>query len=320
MNKKMKIWLLAAGALVLLGCLLFTGVMAAQDWDFTRLSTVQYETNTYEIREDFRDIAVTTNTANITFALSDDGLCRVECYEAESEKHSVAVEHDTLVIQTVDPGGWYAQVGICFETPRITVYLPGSQYRALTVSGSTGAIELSEIFTFDSAEIASSTGNVVFCASVSGSASIKTAIGDIRAEHVSAGALDLAVATGQVTVSGVTCQGDLTVDVTTGEASLRDVSCRNLISNGNVGSITLEHVTASEQFLLERSTGHVNFTACDAAELHVKTDTGNVTGSLRSDKIFFAESDVGTVNMPKTMTGGICEIQTDTGNITITID
>ena len=64
----------------------------------------------------------------------------------------------------------------------------------------------------------------------------------------------------------------------------------------------------------------MSFTACDAGELHVKTDTGDVTGSLLSDKIFFAESDVGSVDVPKTTTGGVCEIQTNTGNIAITID
>ena len=52
----------------------------------------------------------------------------------------------------------------------------------------------------------------------------------------------------------------------------------------------------------------------------MKTDTGDVTGSLLSDKIFFAESDVGSVDVPKTTTGGVCEIRTDTGKIAITID
>lgn len=85
-----------------------------------------------------------------------------------------------MVIQSADPGGWYAQVGLYFDTPKITVYLPESQYRTLTVTGSTGAIELPEAFTFERAEITSSTGNVVFCAAVSGAASIQTTTGDIR--------------------------------------------------------------------------------------------------------------------------------------------
>ena len=34
MSRKTKIWLIAAAALVLAGCLLFAGTMAAQNWDF----------------------------------------------------------------------------------------------------------------------------------------------------------------------------------------------------------------------------------------------------------------------------------------------
>ena len=48
MSRKTKIWLITAAALVLAGCLLFAGTMAAQNWDFSKLSTVTFETNTYE--------------------------------------------------------------------------------------------------------------------------------------------------------------------------------------------------------------------------------------------------------------------------------
>lgn len=77
---------------------------------------------------------------------------------------------------------------------------------------------------------------------------------------------------------------------------------------------------AAEQLSIERSTGHVAFTGCDAGEIHVKTDTGNVAGSLLSEKVFLTESGVGLVDVPKTTSGGVCEIRTDTGNIQITLE
>ena len=70
---------------------------------------------------------------------------------------------------------------------------------------------------------------------------------------------------------------------------------------------------------LERSTGDVKFTLCDAGELFVKTTTGNVIGSLCSEKIFMAKASTGKVEVPKSVTGGICEIETSTGDIRITI-
>ena len=82
----------------------------------------------------------------------------------------------------------------------------------------------------------------------------------------------------------------------------------------------MKDVIAANRFSIERSTGDVKFTRCDAAEIFVKTNTGNVTGSLLTDKVFLTDTDTGSVTVPKTATGGRCEIETDTGNIKIEID
>ena len=57
----------------------------------------------------------------------------------------------------------------------------------------------------------------------------------------------------------------------------------------------------------------------DAEELFIKTDTGDVTGTLLSAKEFVYETDTGRVKLPETTTGGKCEIITDTGDIHIEI-
>ena len=56
MNRTAKIWLIVAASLVLVGCIIFVGVMAVLKWDFGKLSTNKYETNTYEINEAFKQI------------------------------------------------------------------------------------------------------------------------------------------------------------------------------------------------------------------------------------------------------------------------
>ena len=73
------------------------------------------------------------------------------------------------------------------------------------------------------------------------------------------------------------------------------------------------------KFLIKRSTGDIRFDNSDATEIFVETDTGNVTGSLLTDKVFITQTDTGNVNVPKTVTGGRCEITTDTGNIKIIV-
>jgi DUF4097 and DUF4098 domain-containing protein YvlB len=78
-------------------------------------------------------------------------------------------------------------------------------------------------------------------------------------------------------------------------------------------------VIASGAFVIKRTTGDVTFEGCDAAELLVATDTGDVEGTLLTEKIFFVETDTGRREYPKTTTGGKCEITTDTGDIKISI-
>lgn len=320
MRKATKIWFITAASLVLLGCILFAGVMTALKWDFSKLSTVKYETNTHEISEPFGDISLTTDTADIMFALSGDRKCRVECCEDENAKHSVNVENGTLVVKINNQKTWYDYIGFHFGPPKITIYLPETEYHALTIHESTGNMEIPKDFTFASADISVSTGNVSFFAAAREAVKVKTSTGDICVEDTSAGSLDLSVTTGAVTVSGVTCNGDITVGVSTGKATMTDISCRSVLSTGTTGSISLNHVIAANNFSIERSTGDVKFTGCNAAELYVKTTTGSVTGSLLTDKVFLTDTKTGNVDVPKTATGGSCEIRTNTGDIKIAIE
>lgn len=319
MRKIMKIWLIIAASLVLIGCIIFVGVMTVLKWDFAKLSTIKYETNDYEIHEDYENIVILTNTADLVFVPSENAETSVVCYEQKNVQHSVTVKDGTLVIEVNDTRKWYEYIGINFRTPKITVYIPQGEYGSLSVKSSTGDVQISENFQFESIDISVSTGDVKNYASASESIKVKTSTGDIRVENVSAGSLDLSVSTGDVTVKSVTCAGDLKIKVSTGDTNLSDITCKNVTSNGSTGDISLQNVIAAEKISVERSTGDVKFDGSDAAELFVKTNTGNVTGSLLSEKIFFTETDTGSVDVPKTMTGGRCEIITNTGNIRISI-
>ena len=132
--------------------------------------------------------------------------------------------------------------------------------------------------------------------------------------------MDLAVSTGRITAASVTCAGELKLHVSTGKTQLTDVTCGTLISTGSTGALSLEKVVASEKIAVERSTGDIRMEGCDAAELSLKTSTGDVTGTLLSAKVFAAKTDTGKVDVPESVSGGMCKITTDTGDIRIEID
>lgn len=319
MSKAAKIWLIEAASLVLIGIIIFGGIMSMLKWDFTKLSTNKQETNEYEIAEDFKSISVNTDTADIIFVPSENSKCTVVCYERKNLRHTVEVKDGELVINTFDARKWYEYIGINFGAPKITVYLPESEYSTLIIEESTGDIEIPNDFKFKSIDVSVSTGDVKCSASAAGAIKIETSTGGIFVENTASGSLHLSVSTGKVTVSGVKCDGNVTVGVSTGKAYLTNVVCKNVISSGSTGDITLKNVIAAEKLSIERSTGDVKFEGSDAAELFVETGTGDVEGTLLSDKVFITKTDTGRVNVPSSVTGGICEITTNTGNIKIDV-
>lgn len=319
MKKATKKLLITAASLTVFGLIIFAAAMSALNWDFMKLSTTDCETNTYEITEEFDNISLDTYNADIAFALSDNGKCVIECREEGKAKHSVAVQNSTLIVSAENNKSWYDYIGINFLSPQITVYLPRAEFATLLIKDVTGNIEIPDGFVFSDAEIDVSTGNIDFFADTLQGIKMKTTTGNINAQNLSAGSVELSVSTGDATVSNVACNGDVTVNVSTGDARLTDISCKNATSGGSTGDIFLKNVTAAEKFSIVRSTGDVTLDASDAAEIFIKTTTGDVIGGLLTDKVFITDTHTGDVLVPHTANGGRCEINTNTGDIKINI-
>ena len=302
-----------------LSILLLLFVLGVMILTMTACTSKRYETNIHEVNEEFNNISIKTDTADIAFVPSEDGMCRVVCYEEERKRHSVEVENGTLTVNVIDDKKWYAYIGFAIDSPEITVYLPEAEYSALVIEESTGDIEISKDFEFKSIDISLSTGDVKSYASAAEAIQIEASTGNIYAERLSASSLAITVSTGKVTVSDVTCDGDITIGVSTGKVYFADIVCKNFVSTGNTGDISLNNVISTEKISIERSTGDVTIKDSDATELFITTDTGDVEGSLLSDKVFITKTDTGRINVPSSITGGRCEITTDTGDIKITM-
>ena len=64
MKKSTKGLLITGALLILFGIIIFTGVMAANHWDFSKLSTVQLVSSTYQVDDKFDDISLKTDAEN----------------------------------------------------------------------------------------------------------------------------------------------------------------------------------------------------------------------------------------------------------------
>ena len=315
-----KTWIIIAALLIVVGAGLFTVAMSLNGWNFTKLSTRPYITKSHEITDSFTNITVNTNTADIVLLPSEDGICRVTCTDDEHVTYEVAVRDGTLEINPFyKKKNWYEYIAINFGQSKITLELPEAAYGALLIRKSTGKIEVPEDFAFESLDIQTSTGDVSVLAAVSGDLKIHTGTGDIWMDGSTPTSVDLSVSTGDIHADRIACFGNVTVSVSTGKTYLTDLTCKNLNTTGNTGDITLKNVIAEQAFSITRTTGDVTLEGCDAAEIFIETDTGDVKGSLRTNKVFIHNTNTGKVQLPESTTGGICKITTSTGDIRITV-
>ena len=318
MTTATKVWLIIAASLCLLGIIIFGGIIAMANFDLSMLSTSKYTTNEHIITDSFSDIDISSNTADIDLIPSDDGKCRIVCYEEENARHAVSVNNGVLSVKVVNEKKWYQYIGIYSGTPKVSVYLPEDEYGALTISGSTGSIDIPDNFSFGDVSVTLSTGRIGYYAD-SKDLTLTATTGDITAGGIACKDTSLSVSTGSITASDIECTS-LFTKVTTGKTNISDVKCESFISKGNTGDIVLERLVSTGDIAIDRSTGDVKLSDCDGSEIKITTDTGDVSGSLLSEKVFITSSDTGDINVPKTTTGGKCEITTDTGDIEIEIN
>ena len=304
--------------LVVLGCLLFVGCSSANGFDWSKLSTEKFEQKTYTTEQDFQSICIEEEYGvDIKILPATDGVCRVEYPESKNVTCEISVEGDTLKIKESDNRRWYQLIDFGFSTPTMTIYLPRREWQTLNIDANTGDIDIPEGLSFENLKIDLSTGDVRVFANVTGSLEIEASTGNVTVGNCAPASVSLVTDTGDITASAIHATGDFCVKSSTGKQTLRDVTCASANLRANTGDVKMANLIASGHLQAETSTGDITFDRCNAATMKITADTGNVTGTLLTPKIILAQSDTGRVDVPRSTEGGICEITTDTGRISI---
>ena len=311
----------------------------------------------YENR-DFDRIRIDALSADVELIPSEDGKCRIITTDHKDVEYTVHVVEDTLTIRAIDNRAWYQHLSIGSTANRsVQIYLPAKDFKSLSVDVTTGDVSIPRDFTFSgNVELSSNSGDLTLLAAVEGDTSLETTTGDITVEgkhktvtasattgdvtfrHVDAKELTVSVTTGSihvqkavaVAVTAVAGTGDviledvitddvLRVTTTTGDQDLRRVRCGGLSLRAGSGDITLTESVALGHGDVEVTTGEVTFVRSDAVTLSVRCTTGSVKGTLLTPKIFAAFSTSGSIDVPKSTEGGLCEIKTTSGSIRITV-
>ena len=336
MKSGMKAAIIVAVILVVVGLVIAVGAMALTGFNFEKLSTKEYRTTVLKPSGSFDRIDVNITTADVSFIPSEDGTCTVTCTDDENVEYTAEVKDAVLTVKCrkIRKGADFLSVSAV--EAKVTVALPGKTYAALSAETDTGDVLIPADFALGNVKLITDTGDAVCEAAVAGSLEFRSDTGDFRGENLRGKEARLESKTGAVQLSAAEVSGALTVAEHTGRVRLTEVSCGSGKLTTTTGSVTLERVTASGELAVETDTGNVKliggdagtlrvktntgdltFDGADAGAIYAETDTGDVTGSLRSEKVFLTETDTGKVSVPRTITGGRCEITTNTGDIKI---
>ena len=272
------------------------------------------KTCVYEIIDDFTNISLNTDEADVTVLPSDDEKCRVICKEKNNQKHEVTISDKTLSINMINSRKWYNYI-FSFGSQKIDIYIPESEYENLSINDNTGDIEIGKDFSFASINIKVNTGDVKNYASVVGKIVIDGGTSDIYVENVSADSLECYNSTGDIHISSVTlknelkidgsttniflndikcdslssnsgtsditassliCNQDTNVKIGTGKKKFNDVNCKNFTVDSGTGDIEIIDVITSELLSVTGTTSDINAKSCNAADIYIKTGTGDV--------------------------------------------
>lgn len=308
--KKTVIALIAAAVLIVSGgLLLFAGLQKA-DFDLAQ-NPVQ---KAYTASGSFQNIQIDTGTCDVRF-FKTDGDLTVLCPKTEKLEYIVLVEDGVLRISAMDMRKWYDFIGLNFGEMEITVYLPKESFESLYIQTDTGDIEIPQDFSFDTAELLTSTGNITFAAEVNKLLSTGNSTGDTKIYGSCPAQLDVRSSTGEIQLENMQNGGDIRLISSAGEVSAENVTCKNLTSKSSTGDVELENVLVEGTLQITTTTGEVELQNCDASGVKIDTDTGDVSGHFLSPKYFIADTDTGDVRIPQSREGGECRITTDTGDI-----
>ena len=309
-------------------------------------------TKTVTVEENFSSILAEIHTTNVKILPSQDEKCTVVLQEKDSFSHVVEVKNGALCI-TAPTEKSRLEFLFGYRKPMLELYLPQAEHDSLNIECATGDIYVSDAFTFSEVKIEVSTGDIEFFASATGEVLLAATTGDILANGIRAESIEISTTTGDIVIKNTTIYGTASLEVGTGKIEADTVLAKEIEIEGGSGKKTLKNLTIEGAACIESTTGGIAITdmrsdtlflhlstgdsllknclvatdlriqattgdvildASDAGEIEIKTNTGSITGTILSGKIFDAKSTSGKVITPQNdLSGGVCKLTTASG-------
>ena len=314
----MKMAGIIATCLIVVGLVVGFVGMASVGFDFSRLVHHETQTAEYSIEDPFTSVSVeNANVFDVTLRPSEDGSCKIVSEETDLLYATPTVESGTLRIKVTDARKWYHNI-FSFYQVKVTAYLPEQVYESIAVDCVTGDVSISNMIT-NTLSVELTTGDVyVTDVAAAESMNVTVTTGDVSLANVETTTLSVDSTTGDVSASAVVV-GVATFESTTGDVSLSNVTADGIHFNVTTGDVSLSNVQATQQLYGDTTTGSVTLDHCDSIDVWIVTTTGDIRGSICTEKIFITDTSTGDIDVPQSGTGNICRLETTTGDIVMWI-
>ncbi len=279
----------------------------------------EYEEVRHEAEVPFSKISVTTASGNIVIRKSDDTSAYAVCDENDKIAYEVRVTDGELIVEE-KPKSFFAYFGIRLGESDCVVYVPAAEYSSITLKSASGEIECdSSELSFAQIKATASSGNVKISSEVK-TLDITTSSGDIDISEMRLGLVSIATASGKINAEDMIVEDKVEVSSSSGAISLNSCKAKDISISTSSGKISLSDVLADRKLDASTSSADVIFSACDAGEILIESSSGEVSGTLLSDKSFEVSTASGDRDVPQSVKGaGVCEIETSSGDIRISI-
>ncbi|MBE6589858.1 MAG: DUF4097 domain-containing protein [Ruminococcaceae bacterium] len=306
---------IVAWIFVFLGLALILTAFIVSGFNIYAFTTVRYQTNTYEISDDFSAVNIVETSNLIAVYPSEDGVCRIHCDESKTIFNKVSVQNGTLTVTRHDERPWYEKlVTVSFDSPKTTLYLPLKEYTALFLTTTSGNIKIGGELTVSTAELYTTSGDITVTADTVRTLTARSTSGRIKLSELDASAVSAASTSGKVDLSDIKAD-TVRTSTTSGDVRITDVTAKNLKAASTSGKLDLTDVVTENTIELETTSGKVSLRRVDSWFVSIESTSGKVTGSLLSEKQFDVRSDTGDVTYPASLGGGTCKIQTGSGDV-----
>ena len=256
-------------------------------------------------------LEIESGAAKVELVPATDGICRVQCTESANLKYKVWLNDGTLHVERQSKWSLFP---VSLKEDALRICLPERNYDSLWLKASSGGVGIPEGFRFNVAIVSASSGGIAFAADVAEELNLHASSGGIAVSNASPSELIVTASSGGVTMSRMSPRS-IEAHVSSGTLRLEAISCGNLSAESSSGAIRLSDVIAEGKITLECSSGSIKLDDCDAAELRIQCTSGSVSGHLLTPKVYNASATSGSVRVPASGAGGICEVHTTSGSI-----